>query len=84
MMLLLRDPQEHQLPARIVKVEKEMVTLDLNHPLAGKDLTFELKVVGINEAGSSEDHDCACGEKEEEKEEEGGCCGGCGEDCECK
>ncbi len=78
MMLLLRDPQGHQLPARIVKVEKEMVTLDLNHPLAGKDLTFELKVVGINEAGS--DSDCACGEKDEES----GCCGGCGDDCECK
>ncbi len=81
MMLLLRDPQGHQLPARIVKVEKEMVTLDLNHPLAGKDLTFELKVVGINEASDpSGDSDCACGEEKEES----GCCGGCGDDCECK
>jgi peptidylprolyl isomerase len=37
-----------EVPARITKVEGEMVTIDLNHPLAGKNLNFKIKVVGIN------------------------------------
>ena len=44
--LQTRDGQE--LPATVIKVEGDMVTLDFNHPLAGKDLTFAIKVVGIN------------------------------------
>jgi len=34
---------------RIVKVEQEEVVLDGNHPLAGLDLTFALKLVSIDE-----------------------------------
>ncbi|MBN1792731.1 peptidylprolyl isomerase [Candidatus Woesearchaeota archaeon] len=36
-----------EIPARITKVNGEMVTIDLNHPLAGKTLHFKLKVVGV-------------------------------------
>lgn len=31
----------------ITDVSEEGVTLDANHPLAGKDLTFELELVGV-------------------------------------
>ncbi len=32
--------------ANVTKVEKDGVTIDLNHPLAGENLNFEVKVVG--------------------------------------
>lgn len=33
------------IPAKVVSVENQVVTLDFNHPLAGKTLTYWLKVV---------------------------------------
>ena len=34
--------------ARIVEVTSEDIKVDLNHPLAGKDLNFTIKVISIN------------------------------------
>lgn len=39
-----------QLDMMIVRVTEESVTLDANHPLAGKDLTFEIALVEIENA----------------------------------
>ena len=36
-----------EVEGRIVKMEGDQVTIDGNHPLAGRNLTFEIKVVGI-------------------------------------
>ena len=36
-----------QIPAKIVKVDDKEVTLDMNHPLAGKTLVFNIKVVDV-------------------------------------
>jgi len=33
----------------ITNISDEGITLDANHPLAGRDLTFEIKLVAINE-----------------------------------
>lgn len=47
MMLLATLPNGTQIPAIIVGVTEESVTIDLNHPLAGKVLNFKIKVVEI-------------------------------------
>jgi FKBP-type peptidyl-prolyl cis-trans isomerase 2 len=48
MILLINLPNGVQLPARIVEVTDKDVSIDLNHPLAGKCLNFQIKLVGIN------------------------------------
>lgn len=47
MQLQLNQPDGQAIPVAITKVEGDHVTLDANHPLAGKDLTFEIEVVEI-------------------------------------
>ena len=46
--LILKSPEGQQIPAVVSEVKDDSVTIDLNHPLAGKELTFKVKVVGIN------------------------------------
>ncbi|MCK4444262.1 MAG: peptidylprolyl isomerase [Thermoplasmata archaeon] len=47
MMLITELPDGAKLPAVITEVTDETVTIDLNHPLAGKALTFEIKIVDV-------------------------------------
>ena len=35
--------------AKILSVDDASVTLDFNHPLAGRNLTFEVELVSINQ-----------------------------------
>jgi peptidylprolyl isomerase len=49
-----------QIPARIIAVDDDGVTVDLNHPLAGQALTFEIEVVGIS-ATPTQAAGCGCG-----------------------
>jgi len=48
MLLELRTPDGVSVPTRITEVTAEEVTIDLNHPLAGKTLIFQIKVVDIS------------------------------------
>jgi FKBP-type peptidyl-prolyl cis-trans isomerase 2 len=43
----LQDPQGHQMMAMVADKNDEGVVLDMNHPLAGQDLTFELELIEI-------------------------------------
>lgn len=43
------EGKELQTPMKVVSFDDKEVTLDYNHPLAGKDLTFEVTVVEVKE-----------------------------------
>ncbi len=45
--MMIGLPNGSKFPATIAKVSDKTVTLDLNHPLAGKKLTFKIKVAQI-------------------------------------
>ena len=47
MQLNMNNGQGHTIPVVIVEVKEEVVILDANHPLAGKDLIFDLELVEI-------------------------------------
>ena len=53
MLVQVRTPEDEILEATITEVGDETLTLDFNHPLAGKVLTFDITVVGVEgpEAG---------------------------------
>lgn len=57
------------IPVRITAIEGDNVTVDGNHPLAGKHLNFSVKVTDIRDASEQElSHGHV--------HQEGGCCGG--------
>lgn len=47
MQLQLNQPDGQPVPVQITKVEEENIIIDANHPLAGKDLTFDIELVDI-------------------------------------
>ena len=57
----LTSDKGQQIPAQIVIVDEEQVTVDLNHPLAGESLTFEIEVVGISDTPTQKHAGCGSG-----------------------
>lgn len=48
MALSAQMPDGSQRQLKVAEVKKESIIVDANHPLAGKELNFEIEVVGIN------------------------------------
>ena len=47
MILMVGTPDGRQFPIKIAAVTDKTVTIDLNHPLAGKKLIFKIKIVDV-------------------------------------
>ena len=50
--LVARSPQGQPFPVRVHEIKKETVVMDFNHPMAGKTLAFDVKVLDIKVAES--------------------------------
>ena len=50
MVLQAEAPDGENFPAVIKEIKEDKVVLDFNHPLAGKDLSFKVKIVDITDA----------------------------------
>jgi len=76
--LWFKSPQG-PVPGKIVTVAADTFTVDFNHPLAGKDLEFSIKLVGISNTPTQVQAGCSCSS---EAQSSCGCSpsgeGGCG------
>lgn len=58
----LAGPEGQPMYARVESIEGETVVLNMNHPLAGKELHFDVKVINLRDATDEEmDHGHAHG-----------------------
>lgn len=65
----MSDAEGHRMNGIIRAVKEESVTMDFNHPMAGKTLNFDVEVVSVRDV-TPEDLQGSCG------------CG-CGDGCDC-
>ncbi|MGH1485095.1 MAG: FKBP-type peptidyl-prolyl cis-trans isomerase [Cellvibrionaceae bacterium] len=48
LMLSFADAQNAELPGVVTTFDDESVTIDFNHPLAGKDIEFEVEIISVD------------------------------------
>ena len=62
MMLGVGDANGTHSMAWVKVVDKEFITIDMNHPLAGKTLNFKIKILETGcEPDPPDAHECGCG-----------------------
>ncbi len=71
MVLAFNTPDGRQFPAKIDELDDKKIVLNLNHPLAGQNLNFKIKVVNVEEGEDLPD-ECECGQDHGTEEKE--CC----------
>lgn len=47
------DAAKAELPGVVTEFDDEKVVIDFNHPLAGRELNFEVEIINVVDAGSS-------------------------------
>jgi peptidylprolyl isomerase len=76
--LWFKSPQG-PVPGRILAMAADTFTVDFNHPLAGKDLEFSVKLVGISNTATQTQASCSCSSQAQSScgcsSSEGGGCG---------
>lgn len=45
--LAMQQPNGQSVPVTVTQVQEDSITIDANHSLAGKDLIFEIELIGI-------------------------------------
>ncbi len=60
-MTMEQDGQEHQVPAMVTAISGDEVTVDFNHPLAGKKVIYTITLEKINGQGASPCQPGGCG-----------------------
>ena len=60
-MTIEKDCQSHQVPAMVVKIVGDEITLDYNHPLAGRELTYRITLQKIEIPPQLAPADQGCG-----------------------
>ena len=94
----MHNSSGHVIQGTVAEVGESTVTMDFNHPLAGKTLHFEVMVVSVRDASEKElleglhgeylpieeDDECGCGCGHNHHHDDGECChGGHKHDSEC-
>ncbi len=52
LMVSFADPQKSELPGVIKRILGDMVEVDFNHPLAGRNITFEVEIVSVEQVSN--------------------------------
>jgi FKBP-type peptidyl-prolyl cis-trans isomerase SlyD len=51
--LAAKGPQGQEIPVRVHEIKEKTVVLDLNHPMAGKTLLFDIKILDVQPSAAS-------------------------------
>lgn len=54
MELEVKDKEGNEMYGKVLSIQGDTVTMDFNHPLAGKELHFDIKIVDLRAATSEE------------------------------
>lgn len=54
MQFVTNSPDGHQMPFVISEIKENVVTIDFNHPLAGKNLEFDVELLDVRDATAEE------------------------------
>ena len=50
LMIIFKDPGNNELPGTVKAFDDNMVTIDFNHPLAGRTITFDVEILAVEPA----------------------------------